>query len=210
MPPNEMRPWVGRSPYSPQKLAGMRTEPPVSDPRAKSTRPPATAAADPLEELLDERELLDPVGLAVTDHHVRLPTEDRLHEVGDVAPGVLVIGVGVDDDVRPQTQGCIESRLEGRRESFVAAVPDYMLHAELSCCLAGPIGAAVVDHEPFDAVDPVDVRGEVGKRLRQDLLFVVAGDLDYQFHESISRQEIRRPGARCRSGRLTPTPARAC
>ena len=34
----------------PQKLAGMRTDPPVSVPIAKSTRPPATAAADPLDE----------------------------------------------------------------------------------------------------------------------------------------------------------------
>ena len=28
----------------------MRTEPPVSEPRAKSTIPPATATAEPLEE----------------------------------------------------------------------------------------------------------------------------------------------------------------
>ena len=34
----------------PQKLAGARTEPPVSLPIAKSTSPPATAAADPLDE----------------------------------------------------------------------------------------------------------------------------------------------------------------
>ena len=34
----------------PQKLAGTRTEPPVSEPTAKSTSPPATAAAEPLEE----------------------------------------------------------------------------------------------------------------------------------------------------------------
>jgi hypothetical protein len=37
-------------PKRPQKLAGTRTEPPVSVPSAKSTRPPATAAAEPLDE----------------------------------------------------------------------------------------------------------------------------------------------------------------
>ena len=40
----------GRNPYMPQKLAGMRTEPPVSEPSAKSTSPAATADADPHEE----------------------------------------------------------------------------------------------------------------------------------------------------------------
>lgn len=44
-----MPPWVGRSPYRPQKLDGMRTEPPGSVPSAVSS-PPATAEADPLEE----------------------------------------------------------------------------------------------------------------------------------------------------------------
>ena len=34
----------------PQTAAGTRTEPPVSEPRAKSAAPPATAEAEPLEE----------------------------------------------------------------------------------------------------------------------------------------------------------------
>ena len=34
----------------PQKLAGMRTEPPMSDPSANGTQPLATAAPDPPDE----------------------------------------------------------------------------------------------------------------------------------------------------------------
>ena len=49
-PSSETRPCDGRMPYNPQKLAGRRTEPPVSLPSAKSTRPAAVAAAEPLEE----------------------------------------------------------------------------------------------------------------------------------------------------------------
>jgi hypothetical protein len=41
---------VVRSPTSPQKLAGARIEPPVSDPVAMSTKPPETAAAEPDDE----------------------------------------------------------------------------------------------------------------------------------------------------------------
>ena len=45
-----IRPCVGRIPRMPQKLAGRRTEPPVSLPTAKSTTPAATADAEPLDE----------------------------------------------------------------------------------------------------------------------------------------------------------------
>ena len=43
-------PCDGRKPQIPQLLAGTRVEPPVSVPNAKSTRPHATAEADPLDD----------------------------------------------------------------------------------------------------------------------------------------------------------------
>ena len=49
-PATETNPCDGRSPQMPQLLAGTRTEPPVSVPRAKSANPQATAAAEPLED----------------------------------------------------------------------------------------------------------------------------------------------------------------
>ena len=48
-PSAETRPWVGRMPNTPHRLAGSRTEPAQSVPRAKSARPPATAEAAPLD-----------------------------------------------------------------------------------------------------------------------------------------------------------------
>ena len=38
------------SPATPQHAAGMRIEPPVSEPKATSASPLATATADPLDE----------------------------------------------------------------------------------------------------------------------------------------------------------------
>src|ERR1700686_5498921 len=54
-----MRPSVGFSPTVPQKLAGMRMEPPVSDPMAARHRPGATAAPDPP---------LEPPGIRLWSH----------------------------------------------------------------------------------------------------------------------------------------------
>src|SRR5918997_4699659 len=44
------RPYVALKPYTPQKEAGMRIDPPASEPCATAARPPATAAALPPEE----------------------------------------------------------------------------------------------------------------------------------------------------------------
>src|SRR5436309_15206214 len=49
-PATDMNPWDGRNPRIPQLLAGTRIEPPVSVPSAKSTKPQATAEADPLDD----------------------------------------------------------------------------------------------------------------------------------------------------------------
>ena len=44
------RPYVGRSPVTPQNAAGVMIEPEVSDPSANVTSPAATAAAEPLDD----------------------------------------------------------------------------------------------------------------------------------------------------------------
>jgi len=49
------RPYVGRSPVTPQNAAGVPMEPEVSEPMAHGTRPAATALPDPLDEPPDQR-----------------------------------------------------------------------------------------------------------------------------------------------------------
>ena len=44
------RPYVGRKPVTPQKDAGVRIEPEVSEPIANGTSPAATAAPGPLDD----------------------------------------------------------------------------------------------------------------------------------------------------------------
>src|SRR5437879_4618904 len=49
-PDRSMRPSVGRMLYTPQKAAGIRTDPPVSLPSPMSQAPAAVAAAEPADE----------------------------------------------------------------------------------------------------------------------------------------------------------------
>jgi hypothetical protein len=48
---------VGRSPVTPQNAAGVMIDPDVSDPSANATVPAAVAAADPLDDPPDHRDL---------------------------------------------------------------------------------------------------------------------------------------------------------
>ena len=54
-PCRDTRPYVGRTPVMPQYADGVPIEPDVSLPSAYGTRPPATAAADPLDDPPDQR-----------------------------------------------------------------------------------------------------------------------------------------------------------
>src|SRR3990167_6714558 len=49
-PSSGHRPLVVLSPKTPEKAAGLRTDPPVSEPTAKAHIPAATATAEPLDE----------------------------------------------------------------------------------------------------------------------------------------------------------------
>jgi hypothetical protein len=136
------------------------------------------AAANPLEKLLRWGKVLDLLGLTVTDHDVGIPVEDRLHKLRDVPAVVLIVSVGVDDDVGAKVQARLQAVAEAPGKALVALVAHDVVDADLACHVDGAVGAAVVDDEELDRVDPLDLARDVRHRLGQRVLLVVAGDLD--------------------------------
>ena len=108
-------------------------------------------------------------------------------ELRDVRAHVLVVGVGVDDDVGAELQARVEARLEAGGEALVVRQLDDVVDAVLARDLDRPVGRAVVDDEPLDDVDAGDLAREVGQRRRERLLLVEAGDLDDELHTEPSR-----------------------
>ena len=94
--------------------------------------PPQHPAAQPLEPLLGEREVLDAHHVAVADHHVGLVPQDGRHQRRDVVGGVLVVGVGVDDDVGAQLEPGVEAGLERGGQALVVGEPDDVVDAQLA------------------------------------------------------------------------------
>ena len=85
--------------------------------------------------------------IAVADDDVGRAFEERLHQRGDVRPGVLVVGVGVHDVVGAVTERRVEAGHERRGEAFVGAKPNHVVHAVRSRHLGGAVGGSVVDDE---------------------------------------------------------------
>jgi hypothetical protein len=79
--------------------------------------------------------------------------DDRLDELGDIAAVVLVVGVGVDDDVGAELQRGVHACLEGACEPLVVGQPDDVVDAVLTGDVGGRVGRAVVDHQPLNDVE---------------------------------------------------------
>ena len=57
---------------------------------------------EPLEHALDRREMDYLGGLPIADHDIRAALHYRADQLGDIRTAILVVAIGVDDDVRPQ------------------------------------------------------------------------------------------------------------
>ena len=142
--------------------------------------------------LLGRREVLDQVHLAVGDDDVGRALDDRPHEVGDALLRVLVVAVGVDDDVGAELQRVVDAVLEGAGQSLVAGVPDEVGHAEGAGDLDRPVGGAVVDDDDDDLVDALDRPRDRLQDRREGLLLVQARHL----HDELHGHSIRDGSAR--------------
>jgi hypothetical protein len=101
---------------------------------------------------------------------------------------VLVVGVGVDDDVGAELERGVEPGLEARGQALVVGEPDDVVDAVRARDLDGPVGRPVVDDQPLHDVEARDLAREVGQRDGEGLLLVQARDLDDQLHERTVRR----------------------
>jgi hypothetical protein len=132
-----------------------------------------------LQTLLQRRKVSDRVDLAVADDHVGFAGDYRRNELFDVGTVVLVVSVGVDDDVSAKLERGIKACLEPCCKPFVRCEPNDVVNAAGSSDLDCAVFGAIVDHEPFDRVDTWNLPWKIAQSLGEGFLLVVTGDLDY-------------------------------
>ena len=124
----------------------------------------------------------DGVGLPVSDDDIRRAVEDRANQLGDVAPGILVVPIGIDDDVGTERQGSFDTAAKGSCQALVVLMLDDVIDADLKGERHGAVGRAIVDDEDFDLVYPLDPSRYVRDGLAQRGFLIVARDLYDQLH----------------------------
>jgi hypothetical protein len=122
--------------------------------------------------------MLDRVGLAVGDDDVGAVGEDRGDQLGNDFLRVLVVAIGVDDDVGTEFEAGVDATLEGFGQPLVADVAHDVVDAVPSRGLDRGIGATVVDDEDFDRFDAGDMSWDRREGGREGSFFVEAGYLD--------------------------------
>lgn len=121
------------------------------------------------------------------------PFDDRANQVRDAVPAVLVVRVGVDDDIGAEFDGALQTRREAGGKAFVPGEAEDVLGAGGTGVSDGVIYAAIVDDEDFDLIDAGDSAGDIRDGRGDGLFLVVARYLDDELHRASP------PGPRIRS-----------
>ena len=148
-----------------------------------SAREPHRPASQPLQLALHPREMGDLRNWSLADHDLRPAFDDRSNEIGNTGGVILVVGIGVDDDVGAEPQRLLDPRHKGFREPVIIGETKDMVCPGGFRDLGGAVRRAVVDHQPLDAVEACDLARQRGQRLGQLLRLVEARDLDNQLHD---------------------------
>ena len=112
------------------------------------------------------------VGLAVTYDDICVAVQYGLDESGNVAAIILVVAVGINDDVSPQDQAAIDPGSKGMAQAAVARKPDDVVSTVFECHRYGSIGASIIDDQDFDTIDTGNVPRNIADRGRQSRLFI--------------------------------------
>jgi hypothetical protein len=139
-------------------------------------------AAGGLQRFFQRREMLDGVGLAVADDHIGLPGQNGGDELRDLPAGVLVIAIGVDNDVGPQFEAGIQPGLKGFGQPLVADVPNNVIDPQPAGHLHGAVGGTVIDNQHRHRFDAGNGAGQIGQGEGQSVFFIKTGNLDNEFH----------------------------
>jgi len=103
-----------------------------------------------LELFFKPGKILNFVNLTVADHDLGFFSENRLNKPRDVRTFVLVISVGVDDDVGAEFQCFFQPGFESPRQSFVLIKMNEMVYSPLASNFDRAILTAVVNNQNFD------------------------------------------------------------
>ena len=126
--------------------------------------------------------MADGSGLPVPDNQIGPTLYNRFHKRRHVATKVLVVSIGVDDDVGPQFQTSVEARFKRVPQSPISRKTYDVVDAGVTSHPLRIVRGAVVDDQDLYLIDALDGSRNILYRIGEGVFFVQAGDLYDQFH----------------------------
>ena len=93
---------------------------------------------------------------ASANHYFSFPEQDWLYELWDVIGTILIISIGIYNDIGAGLEGGFQSCHKGLGKALVAGQGHHMVYAAFLCYLYRMVDAAVVNDEPLYCIDPWD------------------------------------------------------
>ena len=88
------------------------------------------------------------------DDHIGPAFVDWLDQLSYVTRVILVVCVGIDDDVGSGANTPFQTRLERGGQTLITGQRDDVIYAVFSGDLDSSIGAAIINDQPLNRVDP--------------------------------------------------------
>ena len=132
--------------------------------------------------------MLDVFWIAIADDEFGPALQDRPDELLDILAAILIVAVGIDDDICAFPERIIHARREGVPEAPVGRKPDQVVDTVIEGHLCGSVSTPIIDDQDLDRIDPIDLAGQVAERGGEGGLFIEARNLDDQF-------QLRSPAA---------------
>ncbi len=139
--------------------------------------------AQALKFFLNPRKLLDLLDRAAPHYDVRLLLENRIDQSSDVLTLILIVRIGVDDDVGAEFEAVLYAHRKGSCKAPVLAQGHDVVGTGGARDFDGSIRRSIIDDEDFNLVDAHDFLRKLPKHRGKRLLFVETGDLDDEMHD---------------------------
>ena len=163
-----------------------------------------------LQALFERRKVSDGLHLPVADNDVRFSIQNGGNQTWDVGLWVLIISIGINDNVGAQFQACVKSSLKANSQTLMPWQTYDVVDPHPACHFHRLVGAAVVNDQSLDNVDARDGGRHIDQGSWQTLFFVVTRNLDNEVHSSraitklmldcsmviAGEQELKRPCSR--------------
>gem|GEM_PF-5596821 len=122
---------------------------------------------------------------SVPDYYICLSCHNRRHEIFDIFSRVLIVGIGIDDNIGSALECVINSVGKCAPKSSIFVKKKYMMNPDFFGNFTSGIGTSIIDNLVLYRIDPGDFFGKFGYDGGKMVFFVFAGNLNNKFHDCV-------------------------